>query len=246
VINRRLILTLAVSGLLLTAGCAGTLTADSDSNAAELTADDVTDTSVLIKAHTDTLRANSFTVHATTTTQDQNRTFRMRTERIWRVDPRPPVQAWTTRQSTITGNAPERYEQAPEAISAWRQGNTTTVRVQSGDETRTRNADLLNTSVRLNRALHRQLLLRVSERQNTTVEAVRRNGTRLYRVHADLNDTHVTSNASLTLFVNPRGYVRRIETTQTVDYRSGPRIVTRTVRFTQVGETTVESPEWAN
>ncbi len=247
-INHRLTLTLAVSVLLLTAGCAGTLNTDSDldSNSAELTADDVADTSVLIQAHTETLRTNSFTAHATTTTQDQNRTFRVRDERTWRVDAKPPVRVWTTSQSTITGNAPERYEQASERMSAWRQGNTTTVRIQSGNESRTRNADLLNTSVRLNSAFHRQLLLRFSERQNTTVEEVTRNGTRLYRVQTDLNKTHVTSNASMTLLVNPKGYVQRIETRQTVKYRSGPRVITQTVRFTQVGNTTIKSPEWAN
>jgi hypothetical protein len=206
----------------------------------------VTDTSVLIRAHTETLQTNSFTVHSTTTTRDANETFRIRTERAWRVDPEPTIRAWTTSQSTVTGNAPERYEQLPERTSAWRQGNTTTVRVQSGDTARTRNANLLNTSVRLNRALHRQLLLRFSDRQNITVDEVTRNGTRLYRLQANLNDTHVTSNASMVLFVNLDGYVQRIETTQTIEYRSGPRVVTRTVRFTRVGATTVESPDWTN
>ncbi|WP_311174193.1 hypothetical protein [Halobellus ordinarius] len=245
-IDHRFVLTVAVAVLLVTAGCIGSIPSDSNSDSTQLTADDVTDTSVLIQAHTETLQTNSFTVHSTATTQDANETFRIRTERTWRVDPEPPIRAWTTSQSTVTGNAPERYEQMPERTSAWRQGNTTTVRVQSGDTARTRNADLLNTSVRLNRALHRQMLLRFSDRQNTTVDEVTRNGTRLHRVQANLNDTHVTSNASMTLFVNPDGYVQRIETTRTIEYRSGPRVVTRTVRFTRVGATTVESPDWAN
>jgi hypothetical protein len=246
VIDHRVVLTVAVAVLLVTTGCVGSIPSDSNPGSTQLTADDVTDTSVLIQAHTETLQTNSFTVHSTATTQDVNETFRIRTERTWRVDPEPPMRAWTTSQSTVTGNAPERYEQVPERTSAWRQGNTTTVRVQSGDTARTRNADLLNTSVRLNRALHRQLLLRFSDRQNTTVDEVTRNGTRLHRVQANLNDTHVTSNASMTLFVNPDGYVQRIETTRTIEYRSGPRVVTRTVRFTRVGATTVESPDWAN
>jgi hypothetical protein len=205
----------------------------------------VTDTSVLIRTHTERLQTNSFTVHSTTTMQDANGTFRVETERTWRVAPEPPVRAWTTSRSTVTGDAPARYERGPERISAWRQGNTTTVRVQSGDGTRIRQSDLLNTSVRLNRAFHRQLLLRFSHRRNATVDEVTRNGTRLYRVRAELNDTRVSSNASMTLFVNPTGYVQRIETTRTVEYRSGPRVVTRTVRVAGVGATSVESPDWA-
>jgi hypothetical protein len=245
VIDRRLSFTLAVAVLLLTAGCVGVLPSDQDRGSPGLTSEEATDTSALIQAHTETLRRNSFTVRATTTMRDENGTFRVRTERTWRVDPEPPVRAWTTSRSTVTGNAPERYERAPERVSAWRQGNATTVRVQSGDDTRIREPDLLNTSVRLNRALHRQLLLQFSDRRNATVGEVTRNGTRLYRVHAELNDTRVSSNASMTLYVNPEGYVQRIETTRTVEYRSGPRVVTRTVRITRVGATPVESPAWA-
>ena len=246
VFDHRFVLTVAVAGLLVTAGCAGSLPSELNSESPQLTADDVTDTSVLIQAHTETLQTNSFTVHSTTTTRDTNGTFRVRNDRTWRVSPEPPIRAWTTSQLTVTGNAPERYEQVPARTSAWRQGNTTTVRVQSGDKARTRNADLLNTSVRLNRALHRQLLLRVSNRQNITVDEVTRNDTRLYRLQANLNDTHVTSNPSMALFVNPDGYVQSIEMTQTIEYRSGPRVVSRTVRFERIGATTVESPDWAN
>jgi len=244
--TRHLAFALAVSALFLTAGCAGPLVGDSDPNpdAGELTADDVTDTSVLIQTHTETLRANTFTVRATTTIEDPGRTFRVVNERTWRVDPKPPIRAWTTSRWTTSGDAPERYERGPDRTSAWRQGNTTTVRVRTGNETRTRSTGLLNTSVRLNSALHRQSLSRFSERQNTTVEEVTQDGTRLYRVHADLKETRVSSNASMTLFVSPTGYVHRIETTRTVEYRSGPRVVTSTVRFTQVGETTVASPGW--
>lgn len=243
--DRRPRLAPAVALLVITAGCAGVLPADPDSDATRLTADTVTDTSALIRAHTETLRTNSFTVHATTTTRDANDTFRIRTERTWRVDPGPPIRAWTTTRSTVEGDAPARYERAPERVSAWRRGNTTTVHVRADDGTRTRTADLLNTSVRLNRALHRQLLLRIGDRQNATVDRVAQNGTRLYRIRADLNDTRVTSNGSMTLVVDPDGYVRRIETTRTVEYRSGSRVVTRTVRFSRVGATTIESPDWA-
>lgn len=136
-------LTAAMAVLLLTAGCVGFGPSDSNRNGTQLTAGDVTDTSVLIRAHTETLQAHSFTAHATTTTRDPNETFRVRTERTWRVDPTPPVRAWTTSQLTVTGDAPNRYERVPERRSAWRRGDTTTVRVRSAGETRIRDSDLL-------------------------------------------------------------------------------------------------------
>lgn len=249
-IGRRRRLVVVVAVLLATAGCSGPLGAGPGSEpapgAAELTADEATDTAAVIRAHTGTLRTTPFTVHTTTTIRDANRTFRVETERTWRVDPDPPIRAWTTTRWRATGDAPDRYERAPERTAAWRRGNATTVRVASDGAVRTRTPDLLNTSVRLNAALHRQLLVRIGDRRNATVEAVTRNGTRLYRLRAELNDTRVSSNASATLLIDPEGYVRRIDTTRTVEYRSGPRVVTRTVRFTRVGDTTVESPSWAD
>ena len=145
---------------------------------------------------------------------------------------------------TATGDAPTRYQQGPARIASWRHGEDTTRRVGAGNDTQIQQIQLLNSSVRLNRALHRQLLYRYSTRQNATVETLTRNGTQLYRVRANLNDTHVTSNASMTLLVNPAGYVQQIKTRQTVQYRSGPRVITETVRFTRIGTTTVEPPSW--
>ena len=228
--------------LLLAAGC--TAPTNIPQSSVELTANDVTDTNALIQAHTETLRSQPFTVRSTTTIRDSNNSFTATINRTWNVDPQRPVRALATRTPTATGDAPARYQQAPERISAWRHGNETTVRVESGTETQVRGVTLLNTSVRLNRALHRQHLYRYSTRQNTTVETLTRNGTQFYRVQADLNDTHVASNASMTLLVNQKGYVQQIKTRQTVKYRSGPRVITETVRFSRIGNTSVEPPSW--
>jgi hypothetical protein len=228
--------------VVITAGCAVPPT-DSQSSPA-LTASDVTDTNTLIQTHTATLRSQPFTVRSTTTVR--NETFHVTTNQTWTVDPTPPIRALAVRTSTATGDAPVGATQAPSRITAWRHGNETTVRVDTGTETHLQEVTLLNSSVRLNRALHRQLLYRYSTRQNTTVETLTRNGTRFYRVQATLNDTHVTSNASMTLLVNGAGYVQRIETKQTVAYRSGPRVVTETVQFNRVGTATVDTPSWVN
>ena len=238
---RKYLVPICVACLLLTAGCTAPI--DSPSSP-ELTSSEVTDSNSLIRAHTETLRSQTFTVRSTTTVRDANDTFRTVTNRTWRVDPRSPVRASAVRTRTVTGDVPERSQRAPDRITSWRHGNDTVVRIRSGNDTRVRDVQLLNSSVRLNSALHRQLLYRYSTRRNTTVETVTRNGTSFYRVRADLNDTHVTSNASMTLLVHPSGYVRQIETRQTVAYRSGPRVITQTVRFERVGTTTVEAPAW--
>jgi hypothetical protein len=209
-----------------------------------LTAGDVTNTNTVIQTHTATLRSQPFTVHSTTTVR--NETFQATTNQTWTVDPTPPIRAFAVRTSEATGSTPAGSKQAPSRVTAWRHGNETTVRVDTGTDAHIREVALLNSSVRLNRALHRQLLYRYSTRQNATVETLTRNGTQFYRIEATLNDTHVTSNASMTLLVNGAGYVQRIETRQTVAYRSGPRVVTETVQFNRVGTTTVEAPSWVN
>ena len=231
-----------VACLLLTAGCAAPTNSPDSSPA--LTANDVTDTSAVIQAHTATLRSQPFTARSTTTVRDANDTFQLTINRTWTVDPHQPVRALALRTTTATGDAPTRYQQAPARTVAWRHGTDTTRRVGTGNDTQIQTVELLNSSVRLNRALHRQLLYRYSTRQNATVETLTRNGTQLYRVHADLNDTHVTSNASMTLLVSQEGYVQQIKTRQTVEYRSGPRVITQTVRFSRIGTTTVETPSW--
>jgi hypothetical protein len=241
--RRALVAALCLSVAVVAAGCAAP--GGSGDSAPTLTATDATDANALIRAHTETLRSNSFTARSKTTARDANGTFRVVTTQTWRVDPGRPVRASATRTHAVVGDAPDRYEQRPDEVTAWRRGNETTVRVESGNDSRVRAVALLNSSVRLNQALHRQLLYGLSASRNATVENVTRNGTRLYRVRAELNDTHVSSNASMTLLVDPGGYVRQVETTRTVAYRSGPRVVTRTVRFSRIGETRVERPPWA-
>jgi hypothetical protein len=231
-----------VACLLLTAGCTAPTNAPQSSPA--LTASEVTDANTLIRSHTATLRAHPFTVRSTTTIRDANDTFEATINRTWKVDPQRPVRALAVRTPTVSGDAPAGYQRVPSRVTAWRHGNDTTIRVDAGNDTHIREVELLNSSVRLNRAFHRQLLYRYSTRQNATVETLTRNGTRFYRVHADLNDTHVTSNASMTLLVNQAGYVQQIETRQTVAYRSGPRKITETVRFSRIGSTTLEAPSW--
>jgi hypothetical protein len=241
--QRHLVVTLCLSIALITAGCAAPTTPDG--SPPTLTANDATDANALIQVHTETLGSSSFTVHSRTTSRDTNETFRVTTTQTWRVEPSHPVRMNVTRTQTAVGDAPDGSAQRPDRITAWRHGNETTVRVELDTGSQVRAVDLLNSSARLNRALHRQLLYGFSTHRNATVENVTRNGTHYYRVQAELNDTHVSSNASMTLLVHRAGYVREIKTTRTVAYRSGPRVITRTVRFSRINETHVARPSWA-
>jgi hypothetical protein len=74
--------------------------------------------------------------------------------------------------------------------------------VRTGDDATYRSVAPFNSSVKLSDALQRQAIYRLHTRTNATVEPVSRNGRRLYRVAAALNDTAVTTNASLTMLVD--------------------------------------------
>ncbi|WP_251342163.1 hypothetical protein [Haloplanus halophilus] len=209
-----------------------------------LSEDGVTDTSALIGAHTDALQSQPFTVRSTTTMRPTNGSFRVVSNRTWRVDPGDPIRGRVVSSRRVVGDAPPRYAAGPTSVAAWRNGTTTYRRVQRNGTATYRRVPLFDSSVKLNGALRRNSLYRLSTRRTATVEPVDRDGRRLYRVTAALNDTAVASNASMTLLVDADGVVRTLRTEATVQYRTGKRDVSTTVRITGVGTTTVERPDW--
>jgi hypothetical protein len=228
--------------LLLAAGC--TAPTSETASPPGLSADGVTDPSELVRTHTDTLQSQSFTVHTTSTMRGPEGEYRVVSNRTWRLDPTDTVRGHVVSTSRTVGDAPAQYDARPDEVSTWRAGSTTYRRVRTGDDATYRRVAPFNSSVKLSAALQRQAIYRLHTRTNATVEPVSRNGRRLYRVAAALNDTAVTTNASLTMLVDADGVVRRLRTTQTVRYRSGTRVITRTVRITDVGSTTVDRPDW--
>lgn len=228
-------------GLLVVAGC--TAPTAPSSPPPGLSTDGVTDATTLVRSHTAALRATPFTVRSTTTMRGVEREFRVTTNRSWRVDPTGTVRGSAVRTTTPSGNAPERYVDAPE-VAAWRNGTTAFRRVRTDGDVHYREVDPFNSSVKLNAALHRKTIYRLTTRSGSTIERVSRGGTAFYRVTAELNDTHVTTNASMTLLVGTDGVVREIRTVRTVRYRAGPRRITERIRVTDVGATSVRRPGW--
>ncbi|MFB6101672.1 MAG: hypothetical protein ABEJ73_03830 [Haloplanus sp.] len=240
--NTRSHLVLVLSLLLVGSGCAAPT--DRPASPPGISDGAVTDANALVRAHTDALQSQSFTVRSTTTMHGPDGNYRVVNNRTWRIDPTGTVRGAVVSTSTIIGDAPARYARRPETVAAWRAGPTTYRRVERNGETTYRRVALFNSSVKLSAAIQRQAVYRLNTRRNATVESITRDGTRLYRVTAPLNDTAVTTNASMTLLVDANGVVRRLETTQTVQYRSGKREITRIVEFTDTGATTVERPDW--
>lgn len=236
-------LALALVVCLLLAGCVGQ--SESTATPPGITTDGVDDTSALIDAHTGALQSTSVTVTATRTMQNTDPDFTVSTNRTWRLNGSTPVRGSLLRTLSTSGAAPDQYRSTPNRVVAYRNGSTTVKRVTTTNGSSTSRVDLLNSSVRLNTALHRSTIYELTTRETATVDPVSHNGTTLYRVSATLNDTGIRSNASLTLFVTPEGVVRELRTAQTVRYRSGPRRITRRVRFSDMGTTTVERPQWA-
>jgi hypothetical protein len=235
-------LALALAALLVGAGCAAPTNQSAPPPGVD--ADRVTDANELLRTHTETLESQSFTVRSRTTVTEPGADYRVVTGRTWRVDPTGTVRGSVTGRSQTVGDAPERYGRRPDERAAWREGSTTYRRTLSDGAATYRRVDLFNSSVKLSAALQRQSLYRLGTRRNATVERVTRDGTPHYRIAARLNDTAVTTNASMTVLVGTDGVVHRFETRQTVQYRSGKRVVTRSVRFEDVGTTAVERPDW--
>ena len=228
---------------LLLAGCVGQTA--STPTPPGITTDGVADTSALIDAHTEALQSTSFTVTSTRTMRSPDPEFSVTTNRTWRLNGSTPVRGRSVQTISASDTAPEQYRAGPSRIEAYRNGSTAVERVTTPNGSSIRHVDLLNSSVRLNPALHRSTINELTTGTNVSVDPVSQNGTTLYRVSADLADTGIRSNASLTLLVTPEGVVEELRTARTVRYRSGPRRITQRVWISEVGTTTVERPQWA-
>ncbi|AXG08701.1 hypothetical protein DU484_01850 [Haloplanus rubicundus] len=242
VTRRRRLIAVVVALLLVGAGCVAPTSQSAPPPG--LDDDAVTDANALVRAHTTALESRSFTAHVTTTSRPTDADYRVVLNRTWRVDPTGTLRGSVVDTSATVGDAPERYARRPDERAAWREGTTTYRRVDRGENVTYRRVDLFNSSVKLSAAIQRQALYRLNTRTEATVTPVLRDGSRRYRIEARLNDTAVTTNASMTLLVDTSGVVRTMRTNQTVRYRSGNRVVTRTVRIEDVGTTTVERPDW--
>ena len=236
-------LAIGVVCLLALAGCTASPGATTPPGVSET---GVTDTSALVEAHTEALQSTSFTVRSTRTMRSTDPAFAVTSNQTWKLDANETLRGSVVSTTNVTGAAPQQYRQRPERRSVWRHGRTTVERIEANGSITERQVDFLNTSVKLNRALYRQTIYALTTSSNTSVDRVSREETELYRITARLNDTGVSTNASMTLFVDGDGVVREIQTGRTVRYRTGPRRITQRVRITDVGTTVVDRPTWVS
>lgn len=240
--ERHVVALVAVAVLVAGAGCSAL--SGGGSPPPGLSEDGVTSTTALIEAHTEALGNRSFTVRTTTTIRPANGEYEVTSNSTQRVDPTGTFRGYVESETRATGNAPERYDRSPDEIAAWREGSVTYRRTAVDGTSTYRRVGLLNSSVKLSNALGRQTILALDDRTNATVETVENGDSRRYRVSARLNDTEYSTNRTVELLVAPGGVVREIRVAQTYQYQSGTRRVTRTIRFLNVGSTTVERPDW--
>ena len=224
-----------------------------------VTADGVVDATALVGAHVEALAGRSFTVTRHTRGVDPvtNETTREVTT-TWRIDARETVRGryesrWTTVPRSLVGD-----RRPPRVVDAYRADGTVLRRVvtdgdadATGEVNTTGDAganvsfarpDLTQTGLRLTPALHREVIVAVGDAASVTVQPVARDDTRRYRLTARLPDDRYRTNRTVELLVTPDGRVTEIRQ----QFRSGvtDSVITRTVRFSAVGETRVERPAW--
>lgn len=240
--ERHVVALVAVAVLVAGTGCSAL--SGGQSPPPGLSEDGVTSTAALIEAHTEALRNQSFTVRMTTTIRPVNGEYEVTSNSTQRVDPTGTFRGYVERERRATGDAPKRYDRSPDEIAAWREGSVTYRRTVINGTPTYRRVGLLNSSVKLSDALGRQIVLALDDRTNATVETFSDGDSRRHSVSAGLNDTGYSTNRTIELLVAPNGVIREIRVEQTYQYQSGTRRVTRTIRFLNVGSTTVERPDW--
>ena len=222
-----------------------------------LTADGVTNASALADAHDAAVRRASVTVRSNRSIEYANGTLRQRTTGTVRVGRNGTAYA---ARYEFTGRPLWLDPDSPDIVRTgyyWSAGERTLRTVAFANET-TRYEDLsaaLGASVRRSLTRPGQEYERLLEDTETRVIArTTRNGRELYVVEASGMTSQYFSwyrgfenprDATMRLLVDERGVVRRhrFAYTATIEATATVRIVER-VRYTDLGNTTVERPPW--
>jgi hypothetical protein len=209
-----------------------------------ISTDGIEDLPALIGAHTDALRGTTFTVRTQTVQTAVESNYTIVVEQTGRYNATAPLRGQTTLESTVRGDLPETAVSPPARRRAYRIGERAAVRTTRNGTVTTRRVAPYDSPVKLSGAMARATLRTLSERNATTVEQVRANGTVLYRVQAQLPPSQFRRNASLEALVTESGLVTEVMTRRTLEFRSGTTRIERTVKYADVGETTVRTPAW--
>lgn len=246
--NRQVAAGVLVALLCVTAGCLAVGPPTSEENDAPdidndytITDETVTDTSTLIGAHTQTLRQHAFTVNVTVTAIGAD--YRAVGNRTVRFDPSPPVRGFLYENVSVSGDPPDQLRQGVERM-LYREGETTYEHILRGDGPTFRRIGLLNTTLKGNVATQRRTLASLETLDNATVETVTRDGEQLYKLTQSLPDTQIATNRSVELLVSENGVIREMEWRTVQSGPNGEMRIVRRIEITNVGETTVERPDW--
>ncbi|MEZ3116143.1 hypothetical protein RYH80_09475 [Halobaculum sp. MBLA0147] len=251
---RRVAALVLVAALVVSAGCAAVqdATGDRASDAVEgpppgVSTENVTDATALVGAHVDALSNRSFTAVVTSERRSPGDEETISaTRQRWRLDPTGTVRGtWSLRvREAPSSEGDDAAPQRPTRMVSWRSGDTTYRRVENGSVT-VRSVPVSQTRVRLAPALSRRSIVALGDARNVSVSRTTVDGATRYEITGDLPDTRFRSNRTVTLSVAPSGLVREIHVTYRSEFRSAIA-VERTVRFTAIGETTPERPDWAD
>lgn len=211
----------------------------------------VTDSAALADAHVAVLRNTSYTILTNMTARAPDSTLRARLNATRKVVHEPTR---TYGQSDVKGENPRAVGLAGYDLEVWATENGTWYAVEQSNGTDYRKvADRLRPSAaeRANRAT----IFVLFSALNTTVEGTEtRNGTTLYRVEstgvqnpgtlASQLRVDAVENVSVTALVADSGLVYEYHLEYTATLAGNTSHVERTVRFTALGETSVERPSW--
>lgn len=214
-----------------------------------LTDDGVTDAFALAQAHHRTLKNTSYTLTDETTQRFRNGSLLGQWSNTERVAADGAafsrVNAGTFRnESGSFGFA--HYERA-----VWSNGSVTLTALQRPGQPTEYDRRVGPTGPGLSPDTRWEMLYVVFGAVNTTVAGqVERDGTTLYRVvgtGVDPGSTHGDDAPfSLVALVDERGVVHSLQYAHPTTFEGDPAVITQTIRVTDVGNTTVERPVWAD
>lgn len=214
-----------------------------------LSEEGVTDPLALVSAHRQTLENTSYVVSTTTTYRRPNGTLLAQSATAIRVAPGAESYYATTTQTVENETRPlgvEHYD-----IEVWANETRAVTARHFADDDPTYRQTARSDAVMEPTSQWELLYAVFGSTETDVVGQLERDGTTLFRVVStpatdDLNATGPASELryEFTALVDSQGVVHSVQMSQRTDIEDEPAIVSRTVHVTEIGNTTVERPEW--
>lgn len=206
----------------------------------------VTDPLALTDAHRETLENTSYTMLVTSSIRAPNGTVFSQGTTTHRIA--AGGDSYVTISAQMSENATEAFGFDRYHLEVWANGTDAVVaRDYPGNET---SYEVLGRSdAPMPPTTGWERLYSAFGMVNTTyVGEVERNGTTLHKVVSTgtgaTDDAIAGGTPDYTALIDSDGVVRSFRATQHSTYQGQPVVITRTMRFTEIGDTTVERPDW--